>query len=95
MKLINEAAKNIPVHAEADVLVVGSGPAGLSAAIAAAREGVSVILCERFGCFGGVISQVGVEAIAWYRHEGTNESGGLEFEYEESKKDERRKGMPV
>ena len=86
MKLFNEAAKSIPVHAETDVLVVGSGPAGLSAAIAAAREGVSVILCERFGCFGGVISQVGVEAIAWYRHEGTNESGGLEFEYEERAK---------
>lgn len=86
MKMVNEAAKSIPVHAEADVLVVGSGPAGLSAAIAAAREGVSVILCERFGCFGGMISQVGVEAIAWYRHEGTNESGGLEFEYEERAK---------
>lgn len=82
MKYVYEKEKQIPVLAETDVLVVGSGPSGLSAAIAAAREGVQVILCERFGCFGGVISQVGVEAIAWYRHKGTNEAGGLVFEYE-------------
>ena len=35
-----------------DVIVVGSGPAGLSAAFAAAEAGVSVLLCERLRTFG-------------------------------------------
>lgn len=39
--------------AETEVLVVGSGPAGLAAAISAAREGVKTLLVERYGCFGG------------------------------------------
>ncbi|MGB9826606.1 MAG: FAD-dependent oxidoreductase, partial [Desulfofundulus sp.] len=46
---------DLPVLAETEVLVVGSGPAGLAAAIGAAREGVDVLLVERYGCFGGVI----------------------------------------
>lgn len=87
MKFVNEIAKQITVLTETDVLVVGSGPAGLSAAIAAAREGVNTILVERYGCFGGVISQVGVEGFAWYRHEGTIEAGGLASEFEENAKD--------
>jgi len=82
MKFYNEPSKQIPVHAEVDVLVVGSGPSGLGAAVTAARAGVSVLLLERYGCFGGVISQVGVEGFAWYRHSGTVEAGGLVFELE-------------
>ncbi|MFA6808181.1 MAG: FAD-dependent oxidoreductase [Eubacteriales bacterium] len=83
MKFVNEISKKVPVFAESDVLVAGGGPAGLAAAIAAAREGVSTMLIERYGCFGGVITQVGVEGVAWYRHEGTTEGGGLVFEFEE------------
>lgn len=86
MNYIVESSKNIPILAEVDVLVAGSGPSGLAAAIASAREGVSTMLLERYGCFGGVISQVGVEGFAWYRHEGTVESGGLGFEFEEKAK---------
>jgi flavin-dependent dehydrogenase len=67
---------------ETDVLVVGSGPGGLAAALAAAREGVDTILVERYGCFGGNITQVPVESIAWYRHEGTVESEGIGVEFE-------------
>ncbi len=83
MMKITEGKREVPVYAAVDVLVVGSGPAGLSAAIAAAREGVQTMIVERYGCFGGVISQVGVEGFAWYRHGGTIEAGGLAFEFEQ------------
>jgi ribulose 1,5-bisphosphate synthetase/thiazole synthase len=82
MKQITEMSKTVPVMAETDVLVVGSGPGGLAAALGAAREGVDTMLVERYGCFGGVITQVGVEGIAWYRHEGTLEAGGIGTEFE-------------
>ena len=45
-------------------MVVGSGPGGLAAALSAASTGVKVTLVERFGCFGGNITAVGVEGFA-------------------------------
>jgi ribulose 1,5-bisphosphate synthetase/thiazole synthase len=80
---IEEPAKTLPVIHQTDVLVVGSGPGGLAAAIAAARCGVEVTLLERFGCFGGNITAVGVEGFAWYRHEQTIDSEGLGIEFEQ------------
>lgn len=85
-KSIQEPARHTPVVHETDVLVVGSGPGGLAAALAAARCGVSVTLLERFGCFGGNITVVGVEGFAWYRHEATVEAGGIGWEFEERAK---------
>jgi hypothetical protein len=82
MRQIREQARTIPVFAETEVLVVGSGPGGLAAAIAAAREGAQTILLDRYGCFGGLITQTGVETIAWYRHEGTVDSEGIGIEFE-------------
>jgi len=82
MKQIEEPSRVIPVMAETDVLVVGSGPGGLSASLAAAREGVHTMLVERYGCFGGNITQAGVESIAWYRHEKTVDAGGIGVEFE-------------
>ena len=82
MQLVKEAARMVPILRQCDVLVVGSGPSGLAAALAAAREGVDTILVERYGCFGGNITQVPVESIAWYRHEGTVESHGIGTEFE-------------
>lgn len=83
---ITEPARAVDVVHRADVLVVGSGPGGLAAALAAARAGVSVALVERFGCFGGNITAVGVEGFAWYRHEATVEAGGIGREFEERAK---------
>jgi len=53
-KTIREPAREIGICAEADVVVVGGGPAGVTAAIAAAREGADTILVERYGHLGGM-----------------------------------------
>ncbi len=87
MKTITEASRQVPVLTETEVLVIGSGPAGMAAAISAAREDVKTILLERYGCFGGVITQVGVEGIAWYRHEGTTDVEGIGIEFERTAKE--------
>lgn len=85
-KKITEAARAVDVIHTTDVLVIGSGPGGLAAALAAARCGVSVALVERFGCFGGNLTVVGVEGFAWYRHEQTVEANGIGREFEERAK---------
>ena len=54
MKAYLEKERSIPVAASVDVLVLGGGPAGFSAAVAAGREGVSVMLVEQSGDVGGV-----------------------------------------
>lgn len=46
--------KEIPEKEPVDVLVAGGGPAGIAAAIAAARMGKKVLLAEATGCFGGL-----------------------------------------
>ena len=82
MRHIAEAARTTPVMHETEVLVVGGGPGGLAAALAAARAGAATTLVDRYGCFGGVITQVGVDTLAWYRHEATVEAGGIGAEFE-------------
>ena len=48
-----EPERQIPVAASNDVLVVGGGPAGVAASIAAARQNKKVLLVESFGILGG------------------------------------------
>jgi hypothetical protein len=53
-KTVTEPARPIPVIDEPDVLVVGGGPAGAAAAIAASRAGASTLLIERYNHLGGL-----------------------------------------
>ncbi|MFZ5809654.1 MAG: FAD-dependent oxidoreductase [Chloroflexota bacterium] len=87
MKTITEVSKQVPVIAETDVLVVGSGPGGLAAAISSARAGVDTLLIERYGCLGGNLTAVGVEGIAWYRREQTVDVEGIGIEFEQRAKE--------
>jgi hypothetical protein len=53
-KTILEPARKTKIFREAEVLVVGGGPAGVTAAVAAARNGVDTVLVERYGHLGGM-----------------------------------------
>jgi hypothetical protein len=54
MKTILEAAREVEVKGEYDVLVIGGGPAGVTASIAASQTGARTLLVERYGFLGGV-----------------------------------------
>ena len=51
---VNEPAKRIPVIDSADVVVLGGGPSGVAAAVAAARNGADVLLLEKQYYLGGL-----------------------------------------
>jgi len=53
-KMLIEPSKEIPVYDEVDVVVCGGGPAGVAAAISAARNGAKTILLEYEYCLGGM-----------------------------------------
>lgn len=52
-EFVTEPVRSVPVYAETDVVVIGGGPAGVAAALAAARGGARVILVEQYGYLGG------------------------------------------
>ena len=56
MDWIIEPERKIPVTSEVDVLVCGGGIAGVAAAVCAARLGVKVLLVERYGFLGGLVT---------------------------------------
>lgn len=57
-----EFKQTVPVKKRVDVCIAGGGPAGIAAAVTAARMGVSVFLAEKQQCFGGAASLSGVPA---------------------------------
>jgi hypothetical protein len=59
-KTIQEPAREIPVYGEYEVAVLGGGPAGIAAAVAAARAGRRTLLVERYGFLGGMGTAAGV-----------------------------------
>jgi hypothetical protein len=75
-EILNE---NLPVGAEADVVVAGSGPAGIAASLAAARKGLKVVLLERFSFLGGMSTQV---PIATWPLNTAVEEGELDMPYD-------------
>jgi len=57
---ITEDRREVPVYGEYEVVVVGGGPAGIAAAVAAGRSGRSTLLIERYGFLGGAGTAAGL-----------------------------------
>lgn len=67
---ILESPRQTPVVKGVDVLVVGGGPAGVGAALAAAREGAEALLIERHGMLGGMWTAGLVNPVFDFRRKG-------------------------
>ena len=59
-KTIEEPARQVPLYGEYEIVVLGGGPAGIAAAVAAARAGRRTLLIERYGFLGGMGTAAGV-----------------------------------
>jgi hypothetical protein len=57
---VTEPSRQTPVWGEYEVVVLGGGPAGIAAAVAAARAGRKTLLVERYGFLGGMGTAAGV-----------------------------------
>jgi len=79
-RTIAEPVRATPVFLKTDVLVCGGGPAGTAAALAAARQGASVTLLERYGCLGGLATGGLVIVLPCFREEHVQVIGGIGLE---------------
>lgn len=82
IKTRNDIKRPLPVRREVDVLVCGGGPAGFSAAAAAARMGAETLLVEQCNCLGGISTAGGHNRICLYSEYGTDRRivGGITWE---------------
>ena len=74
-------SKDAEVRTVCDVLVVGGGPAGIGAALAAAREGADTVLAERFGFPGGMATAGLVDPMSEFSYNGRLVTGGIPWEF--------------
>lgn len=77
---VSEPPREIPVAGAFDVIVAGGGPAGVIAAIAAARGGARTLLIERYGFVGGMSTSALVTPISEFRVAGEQHIGGIPLE---------------
>lgn len=89
MEYVTEPTRRTPIHEkEYDVVVVGAGPAGFVAAIAAARTGAKTLLVERYGFLGGNLTAAGVLNMRTYNdNDGHIIVAGIPLEFAEKLKD--------
>ena len=80
--VVKECPRETEVVDDVDLLVVGGGPAGIAASIAAARDGARTLLVERYAYLGGMAT--GGLVIAWpgFGREGSLAFGGIAFAIE-------------
>jgi hypothetical protein len=69
MPIVHEPSRDLPVVAEADVVVIGGGPGGMVAALAAARGGARTLLVERYGLLGGMATAGLMTSFNGFRNE--------------------------
>ena len=74
--MVHEAERTVPVCAETDVLVVGGGPSGIIAALAAAESGLKVALLEQRGFVGGNLT-IGLPVLGFLSQKGEQIIKGL------------------
>lgn len=79
MVSITMPERDVPVIADADVCVIGGGPGGLPAAIAAARLGAKTVLLEMNGYLGGMATAGLIGPILGHRASGDGDAviGGI------------------
>ena len=73
--------KLAPLAGNYDVVVVGGGPAGFIAAIAAARQGAKTAIIERYGFFGGMATIGYVAPISVFALKNELVIGGIPWEF--------------
>ncbi len=69
MQTYHESARDIPIARDTEVIVAGGGPAGLTAAIAAARAGAKTTLVEQFAYLGGTATASLMACINAFRNQ--------------------------
>ncbi len=92
---ITTIARSLEIKKEVDVLVVGGGPAGIGAAISAARQNRKVMLLEKRGYLGGNITGSYVETCNHFLHGSSFQISGIYAEMEEKYKAQYQRSHDV